>query len=204
MAVEKNVFEVRLFVKGEKVAESNDVALWQAVFSTISRSEEGGDVKKSSGDLLRNCQIDSVSKFAFPALTKFAEMVGIDEATLQGACDPQQEEPYLHLDIRCWAEWVKNVPQRGRSSMSAISLTATLLCLWFQSAGFGNPTLQHVLKILSDIGAEGSNPTRSIKNCSWIQLRGGQMLQLNPAAIAQAVETAKAFCEKRQPKYKTT
>ncbi len=205
MAVKKDAFEVRLFVGNEQVAESTDVKLWQAVFAAISRSEGGGDTKNGSSDFLRDSQIsNAVSRLAGSSLAKFAKTVGVDETILQGACDPQPEEPYLHLDMRCWAEWVKNVPARGRRSVSTIALSATLLCLWFRSADLGDPTLQQSLKVLSNIGAKGNNPSRSVKNCSWLQLRGGQTLQLNPAEIEQAVEVAKAFCGKRPPKIQTT
>jgi hypothetical protein len=199
MTVKKEVFKVRLLVGDEQVAESNDVSLWQAVFAAISRGEEGGDAKDGRRVLSHDSRISTaISTIAEPSLAEFAEVVGIDATVIQGACNPQKEEPYLHLDMRCWDKWTKNVPQRGRSAMSAISLTATLLCLWFRSAGLGNPTMQQSMKILSDIGAEGSNPARSINNCSWLQLRGGQ-LWLNPAAIEQAVEVVRAFCEKRAP-----
>jgi len=200
MAIKKDAFEVRLFVGDEQVAESNDVTLWQAVFSAINQGEEGGDATRDSSDFLRNSQIGDVAPgFADTSLTKFAEMIGTTEAILQGACDPQKEEPYLHLNERCWAEWTKNMPPRGRKAVSAASLAATLLCLWFRSAGIENPTLRQSQNILSIIGAEGKNPARSIKNCSWLQLRGGQVLRLNPAAIEQAIEVVKAFCEKRTP-----
>ncbi len=196
MAIKKDAFEVRLFVGDEQVAESNDVTLWQAVFSAINQGEEGGDATRDSSDFLRNSQIGG---FADTSLTKFAKMIGTTEAILQGAYDPLKEEPYLHLDERCWAEWTKNVPQRGPRAVSSSALAATLLCLWFRSAGIENPTLRQSQNILSIIGAEGKNPARSIKNCSWLQLRGGQVLQLNPAAIEQAIEVVRAFCEKRTP-----
>jgi hypothetical protein len=199
MAVKKDVFEVRLFVGNEQVAESTDIKLWQDVFAAISRSEGGGNTKNDSSELLSDSLIGNAS-----SLAKFAQTVGVNEAILKGACDPQQEEPYLHLDMRCWAEWIKNVPSRGRSAMSTIALPATLLCLWFRSAGLENPTLQQSLKILSNIGAKWTNPTRSVNNCSWLQLRSGQTLQLNPAAIEKAVEVIKAFCEKRPPEIQTT
>lgn len=199
MVVKREVFRVRLFVGEEQVAESNDVKLWQAIFSAINRSEEGSNTANGS-DFSYGRQItDEGLRLTGSALTKFAETIGVDEKTLQGACDPQQEEPYLYLDEHYWSEWVKNMPTRGRKAVSAATISATLLCLWFRSAGLENPTLRQSQNILSAIGAEGKNPTRSIRNCSWLRLRGGQGLQLNPAAIEQAIEIVKAFCEKRTP-----
>ena len=198
MVVKKEVFRVRLFVGDEQVAESNDVTLWQAVFSAIHRSEEGGN--KDDSDFLHNGQNSKLAPgFPNTPLAKFAEMIGVTKSLIQGTCDPQEEEPYLHLDERCWAEWVKNMPQRGRRAVSSSTLVATILCLWFRSVGIENPTLRLSQNILSIIGAEGKNPTRSIKNCSWLQLRGGQTLRLNPAEIEQAIEVVRAFCEKRTP-----
>ncbi len=201
MAVKKEVFRVGLFVGDEQVAESKDVALWQAVFSAINRSEEGGNTIKDGNDFLHNSRISNVALgFADTPLAKFADMIGVTEAMIQGACDPQEEEPYLHLDERCWAEWIKNIPQRGPRAVSSSTLAATILCLWFRSVGIEHPMLRQSQNILSIIGAEGKNPARSIKNCSWLQLRGGQTMQLNPAAIEQAIEVVRAFCEKRPPK----
>lgn len=200
MAIKKDVFKVSLFVGDEQVAESGDVTLWQAVFSAINQGEEGGDATRDSSDFLRNSQIGDVAqRLEDTSLAKFAEMIGITEAILQGACDPQKEEPYLHLDERCWAEWSKNMPSRGPKAVGAASLAATLLCLWFRSAGIEKPMLRQSQNVLSIIGAEGKNPARSIKNCSWLQLRGGQALQVNPAAFEQAIEIVRAFCEKRTP-----
>jgi hypothetical protein len=199
MGIEKNVFEVKLFVKGEKVAESTDVKLWQAVFAAISRSSEEGSVVSSG--LLFDGLLTDAGQIDDPVV-KLAKEIGIDVSTLRGACDTRKAEPYLHLDMHCWGEWRKNVPERGPTAVSTTAIAATLLCLWFRSAGLGNPTLQQSLKVLSNIGAKGNNPSRSVKKCSWLQPRGGQTLQLNPAAIERAVEVAKAFCEKRPPQFK--
>ena len=200
MAVEKDAFEVKLFAKGQQVATSTDVKLWQGVLAAISRSGEEGSVVSSgflSGSLLTDAgQIDD-------PVVKLAKEIGIDVSMLQGACEPQKEEPYLHLDMHCWGEWANNIPERGPASVSTTALASTLLCLWFRSAGLGNPTLQQSQNILSAIGVEGKNTARSIKNCKWLQLRGEQTLQLNPSAIKQAIETARAFCEKRVPKYES-
>lgn len=199
MGIEKNVFEVKLFVKGEKVAESTDYKLWQAVLAAISRSSEEGSV--ASSGFLSDSLLTNVEQIDDP-IVKLAKELGIDVSTLRGACDPRKEEPYLHLDMHCWGEWMKNVPERGPTAVNTIAISATLLCLWFRSADLGNPTLQQSLKVLSNIGAKGNNPSRSIKNCSWLQPRGGQTLQLNPAEIERAIEVAKAFCEKRPPQFK--
>ena len=201
MAIKEDTFEVKLFVGDKQVAESRDVNLWQAVLAAISRSENGSKTQKGDSDILKSGQFnDSLKKLADESLTKLAKTIGVDEAILQGACDPQKEEPYLHFDEHYWAEWAKNLPKRGPNAVSSSTLAATFLCLWFRAAGLGNPMLRQSQNILSELGAEGKNPTRSIKNCSWLQLRNGQILQLNPAAIEQAIEIARAFCEKRSPK----
>jgi hypothetical protein len=204
MAIKEDAFEVKLFVGDKQVAESRDVNLWQAVLAAISRSGDGSNIQKGDSDILQNNHIsDAMQRFADESLANFAKTVGVDKAKLQGACDPQKEEPFMHLDMHHWAEWAKNVPERGRSAIGSSTLAATLLCLWFRSSGQENPTLRQSQKILFDIGIKGNNPTRSIRNCSWLQLRNGQILQLNPAAIEQAIEIARAFCEKRPPKIYT-
>ncbi|MBU1260016.1 MAG: hypothetical protein KJ757_00995 [Planctomycetes bacterium] len=196
MAVAKDVFKVRLFVGDNQVAESDDVKLWQSVFAAINRNEDSGT---TSDSLRLNDNILSGTSQIQEPVIKFAKEIGIDVSMLQIACDPILKEPFMHLDMRCWAEWVKNVPTRGPTAVSAFALSATLLCLWFRSAGLENPTMQQCQTILSAIGLEGKNPTRSIKNCPWLQSRRGQILQLKPAEIDKAVEVAKAFCEKNSP-----
>jgi hypothetical protein len=203
MAIKEDAFEVRLFVGDKQVAESSDVTLWQSVLAAIHRSGDGSKAQKSGSDILQSGQFsDALTGLVDESLTKFAKTIGVDVAILQGACDPQKEEPHLHFDEHYWAEWIRNMPTRGPSAVSSSTLAATFLCLWFRAAGLGNPTLRQSQKILSKLGAEGKNPTRSIKNCSWIQLRNGEMLQLNPAEIEQAIELVKAFCEKRAPQFK--
>ncbi len=92
MTVKENAFKVKLYVHGEQVAESDDVTLWQSVFSAINRSD--GKISTLSGDV-----ISDNSQTSGNSINKFVESLGIDESTIRGALDPQEEEPYLHLDM---------------------------------------------------------------------------------------------------------
>ena len=132
-------------------------------------------------------------------LEEFSKVLGVDIDIVKGACDPIIEEPFMHLDMHFWSEWSKNVPKRGVAAIGAVVLPATLLALWFRKAKLGTLSLKVSQKVLANIGIEGKNPSRSIKNCDWLQLRQGKTIQVNPAEIKKAIEVARAFCEKRAP-----
>jgi len=203
MGINNDVFELRLFVSGEKIAESKDVNLCLSVLSAIKRAEG-----KPTGSGIEDALLQGLDAGALALenkdteLTAFSRMLGVDVPTVQGACDPRKEEPYMHLDIHHWASWKKNMPARGRNAVSPAGLSATLMTLWFQTSELGTPTVRQCQKVLSDIGLEDKHPSRAIGNCEWLQFRGAKTIRLNPSEVDKAVEVAKAFCERRAFKLK--
>lgn len=201
MKIEQKAFKVKLFVNDQVVAESDDISLWQAVLSAISKNTTSQNKSHTTinNHLQDNPLVGDMSAID-DSLMKFSSEIDIDASVLQGACDPQLEEPFLHLDMKCWSSWDKNVPKRGQGAVSSIAVSATMLCLWFKSTGLENPTIKQSQAVLSNINIYGNNPSRSIKNCPWLQLRN-QSVRLNPAEIDNALEVVRAFCEKRPPQF---
>lgn len=201
MAVKEVVFELKLFVDGKQVTDSTDFNLWQSVYKAIKRTEgKTEDTRIESALIGKELIADITDEAEETAVGDLAKMIGVDVPTLEGACEPRKEQPFIHLDMHSWANWTKNLPKRGPGSVSPITLAATLLALWFRISDLGKVTIKHSLKVLADIGAEDRHSTRSIKNCKWLQLRSGKAIQINASEIDKAIEVAKAFCEKRSPK----
>lgn len=198
MGVKDDVFELKLYVGDEVVANSTDLRLWQMVFARISNTDENGNepvLPITIDDGLTNHGIGSINS----ELEKFCKELNVDIEIVKGACDPITEEPFMHLDMHFWSEWSKKLPQRGSTAISSIVLSATLLALWVRKAKLDTLSLKECQKVLVNIGVHGKNHSRSIKNCEWLQLRQGNTIQINPAEIKKAIEVARAFCEKRSP-----
>lgn len=177
----------------EIVAESDDAELWQRVLSAIlgkpakpldPAPAESGQAEGTSGSGLGS---DGT------LLERFANFLKVDVNQLQGACDPVEEEPFMHLDHSAWADWRKRTPERGRAALSAVGIAATLLTLWFKEMKLGNVTFAQISKVLDEIGATYTNPTRSVKNCTWLQLKGNDQVRLHPSHIDKAVAAAQSF-----------
>ncbi len=203
MPIKGNVFELKVYVDGQMIGESNDIGLCLAVLNRLREAEQDGaqiDVGQLGAEI--KTSLDERTPLCSGAIAKFANMLDVDIETIRGVCDPSADEPYIHLDMHAWSDWTRNAPERGRAAVAPAAVAATLLSLWFHCAGLGVPTLRQSRAILNAIGAEGRNPTRSIRHCDWLQLRSGNTIRLNPSAIAQAVEIAKAFCERRAPRSK--
>lgn len=179
------------------VAESHDPTLWQQVLAAISAS--GDSEEKAAETLARGAQkkLDQAGSGigGVSPLAAFAKEIGVEVEKLIGAISPSDEAPFLHLDAHTWAAWAKNNPSRGPASISPTALAATLLILWFRKANMGHATVEQAQAVLQTANVTGSNPTRSIRNCQWLQLRGTNQIVLNAAKIAHAVELARAFCE---------
>lgn len=200
MPVLDDVFEVRVLVNGQVVAQSVDVALCMAVLNRLTGNKGGTDLLQERPSGTASAPMAGGGTIGGDeALAKFTELIGVDSDIVRGACDPSSEEPYLHLDLRTWADWAKKMPERGKASISAATLAATLLSLWFHCAGLGAPNLRASQAILTNIGVLGRNPSRSVKNCDWLQLRPGGTVRVNPASFGKAIEVVKAFCERRVP-----
>jgi hypothetical protein len=200
MGVKDNIFELKLFVGGKEVAESKDVNLCLNVLAAIQRTQcktTGSKIEDIVNEDLNSSILDVDGKDT--ELIAFSKMIEVDIPTLRGACDPKKEEPYMHLDMHHWADWRKSVASRGRNAVGAAALSATLMTLWFQHSGLGTPTVSQCQIVLSEIGVDDNHPSRTIRNCKWLQLRGRKTIQINPSEINNAVEVAKAFCEGRAP-----
>jgi hypothetical protein len=184
------------------VAESQDPVLWQQVLAAISA---GGDSEKNTTETLdrgAHKKLDHAGPSpGIGNVTTFAKDLGVAVEKLTGAISPSEQAPYFHLDLHTWAAWTKNNPARGPNSVSPTALAATLLVLWFRKANLGIPTVEQAQAVLQTANVTGSNPTRSIRNCQWLQLRGANQVVVNPARIAHAVEVARAFCSGEKPNF---
>lgn len=177
------------------VAESEDAGLWQKVLLAITEKKELSiTTEKTDPRAVIEEEVTDRS-----ALGKFADELGLDVATVQGACDPSDTAPFIALDPHCWSDWARNTPERGRGAISPVALAATLLVLWFRKANLGTTTQDQATVLLASINASGSNPARSLRNCEWLQLRNDGSVKLNPARIRKATEVARAFCACEPP-----
>lgn len=173
------------------VAESENPALWQQVLAAITaptspNSDSGIGIRSSSVNVATgSSEVD-----------KMAAEVGVSSAVLIGACAPSAEPPYMHLDLHCWETLKKSTPARGRGAVSAMSLAATALCLWFKHSKRGSPTPAQVQAVLKTIEVAEANPTRAISNCDWLQPRAGGIV-LNPAEISTALRVVREFCTRQ-------
>jgi len=187
------------------VAESEDPLLWQRVFAAIT----GATGERQSGvepNPLRESltvthekshSSQAETSAGGDAVAKLAEQLGITRAELEGACSPNLESPYLHLDSHCWEEMKRQTPERGPNAISPISLSATLLVLWFRVSGLGNATQAQAQEVLGTINLRDPNASRGIQRAEWLQSRPGGVIVLNPAQTSRAMSLARSFCTKR-------
>jgi hypothetical protein len=187
------------------VAESHDTVLWQQVLAAISAvgnsEKKGAEALEPRGQQKRDqtAQLPAIGGLTHSAA--FSKEIGVAEEKLTGAISPSEQAPYLHLDLHTWAAWARNNPARGPSSVSNTALAATLLVLWFRKANLGTATVEQAQAVLQTANVTGTNPTRAIRNCKWLQLRGESQIVINPAKIAHAIELARAFCSSEKPKF---
>ena len=87
------------------------------------------------------------------------------------------------------------MPSRGPNAVGAVVLALTLLVLWKDKAGLGSTAMKEATAVLDTIGVTAKNPTRSINNCEWLQIRNNSVV-LNPAETSKALTVAKAYCSK--------
>ncbi|MFZ1961943.1 MAG: hypothetical protein WAU78_00480 [Roseiarcus sp.] len=209
MSDEKSAIKTTLTIllkAGEiAVAESHDPMLWQQVLAAMSA---GGDSERKVMETLDRGgqkklehvgQLPGIGSAANAAA--FAKELGVATEKLTGAISPSEQEPFLHLDLHTWAAWAKNNPARGPNSISPTALAATLLTLWFRKANLGTATIEQAQAVLQTANVIGTNATRSIRNCQWLQLRGENQIVINPAKIAHAIELARAFCAGDKPTF---
>jgi hypothetical protein len=132
-------------------------------------------------------------------MAAFAAELDVTEEELTGACGPEVEPPYIHLDQRYWEALRKQTGSRGIDAVAPVVLAATLLAIWFKHGVGGSPTVRQCQEVLSTIGLRDQNAARSLNNAEWLQARNGSV-QINPARWSQAVRIAKAYCVKKSPK----
>lgn len=198
----KATLKVILQANDTIVAESEDPALWQEVLLAINKV--GDETNLSSLDTKgEGAQRGTVGESHSTELHRghggadvgqFARLLGIDAASVQGACSPSRVSPYLTLDMHCWNAMKDQTPPRGPGSLSPIAISATLLALWMQTAKLGNATQAEAQKVLGTINLRDANAARSIQGAEWLQARSGGVIVVNPARIKRAVAIAKAFC----------
>jgi hypothetical protein len=197
----KTELAVRLHAGDVLVAESSDPVLWQQVMASITAGRasiqvpagsgrEGGAADPGQGGGRSGAHGDANGPVA-----KLAADIGVTVEALVGALDPQDHAPFIHIDVRNWEAYRKNFPKRGATAVPKITLAATALVLWFRHAGLGNPTQAQAQTALQAINDPEPNPSRSIRNCDWLQSRQDGVT-LNPAQASKARRLLKAFCEK--------
>ncbi len=190
--------KIRLLANDVVVAESSDPNLWQRVLAAVvgggalptgaggseSREQGGG-----SGDPLG---------YSETPIGNLAGKLEIPEDELRGALSPTDGAPYLHLDSRTWEAFKNNFPARGPNAVPAVVLASTALVLWFDELGLEGPSTAQAQAVLGTINVTGKNPTRSLRNCEWLQARNGRVY-LNPARTSRAFAIVRAFCLRQGP-----
>ncbi|MEJ8820039.1 hypothetical protein [Lacibacter sp. H407] len=198
MSTKKAKLTVILKADNTIVAEVEDPILWQKVLSLIHgnllENPIGKNKFQEDGVVAEN--INEVKPKNDSTLSRFSHLIGVSESVLKGALDPSSDPPYLHLDRHCWEAMKKNTPQRGKGAISPTALSATLLCLWFNEIGLGNPIQSQALGVLKVIGVLDKNASRGIKLTPWLQSRPGGVVVINPSQISKAYTIANSFCTK--------
>ena len=180
------------------VAESEDPVLWQRVLVSINSPESGIQIPDADSTGSGLPSFDSTSDTSGSAVDVFAKQLDIDKKVLAGACSPSETKPFIYLDNHHWEALKKNTPERGSSAIGGAILAATLLVLWKSAAKLGDTMLKEAAGVLGTINVTSKNPTRSAKNCQWLQIRNGAVV-LNPAEISKAIIVARAYCLKIPP-----
>ncbi len=193
----KTELKLKLFAGDIEVAESDNVDLWQAVFAAINR----GNGQPTNVDIMSSAiegtgTNEDTEADRDKAIENLARTLEITPDELQGACTPSKEEPYIHLDEQYWEALKANTPRRGPGAISSAVLSATLLALWFKHAGLGQPSLAQAGKVERTINLEDKSRMRSLKNCSWLQIRN-EKITINPAEMSKAIALANAYCTKQ-------
>jgi len=180
------------------VAESEDPVLWQRVLVSINSPESGIQIPDADSTGSGLPSFDSTSDTSGSAVDVFAKQLDIDKKVLAGACSPSETKPFIYLDNHHWEALKKNTPERGLSAINGTTLAATLLVFWKSAAKLGDTMLKEAAGVLGTIDVASKNPSRSVKNCQWLQIRNGVVV-LNPAEISKAIIVARAYCLKIPP-----
>lgn len=188
--------KIQLFANDVVVAESADEVLWRRVLTAMqSGSGDRESLADGDGDEFESDDTHR-RRGGGQGVAGLAKTIGATKDEVIGACEPSKQAPYLHLDAKCWEAFKRNTPVRGRGSVGPTSLVGTLLCLWYKFGGIeGKPTQAQTLEVLNNLGVVDKNPSRTIKNCAWLQSRPDG-IQINPAEMTKAESIARAFIKK--------
>ena len=180
------------------VAEIEDAGLWQRVLSAMGNVDRLDSSKSTPQPWLdaksshEPSLIDDITDVTSP-LERLANQLSIDRSQVEEASAPRTETPSMDLNSHCWEMLVS---QRPGVSIPRIVVPATLLALWFRQAGLGNPTQAQAQALVKAMGIEDHNPSRGIRNSSWLQARPGGQVVINPAEISKAIKLGTCFCSK--------
>lgn len=186
---------LKIILKADEtvVAESDDPTLWQNTLLAINGENKSRIVinPPNSGE--------NAGKENPDAIDKFAEELGVDRDILIGACSPSFEKPYIHLDKHHWEEIKKSPSGKGVRKIGNLVIASSILILWKDIAKLGDVTQIEISEVLNTINVRDKNPTRSLNNCKWLQMRNTKYI-INPSMISNAINLVKAYCLKNQPR----
>lgn len=196
----KATLGIKLFAGEVLVAESEDSALWQEILARIT----GASVAPLVPPAPATPPGGPAALHAAPAprggtpIAKLAAALGLTEADVDSALSPTEEEPFLRIEPRHWSTFIRNMPERGAGAVPAIVVSATAAALWFKAMGRDEVPFDVAKDILGALGAGYKNPTRSINNCAWLQLRGDN-LRLDPRNFPQGEAFLRSFVQGERP-----
>jgi hypothetical protein len=198
MSLKANL-KIVLHANNVVVAESEDPDLWQKVLRAMSAASAGATSLEEMTDATGPLGGDELSRerSSDGAVEMLARELNVSSAVLAGSCDPIVESPYIQLDKHHWEALKRNTPERGQGAVNATVLAATLLVLWKDCAKLGDVKLKETAGVIGTISLESKNPTRSVNNCEWLQLRN-DTIKLNAAQTSKAIQVARAYCTKTQ------
>jgi hypothetical protein len=194
--VVKARLKVQLLADDVIVAESDSSILWQSVLQAMDGDPplKPLDVPPPLEAPLESPADMGSQRPGSDAIGNLARDLKIDRALVEGACGPTLDVPYIHLDRHHWESLKKNTAERGPTAIPGVILAATLLVLWWRSAGkTGTPSIGDITPVLHTLHLSAFNLKRSVENCRWLQLRGAS-IALNPSRFSSAVAVARAYC----------
>lgn len=189
--------KVTLHANDIEVVSTTDASIWLSVMAKITGAKSPRVNDTDEDEAERKVGNDERSKNTDSPLTplaKFADELGVDIERLEAACNPSQVEPFIRLDHKCY-ESFKTAPGQKRTPPTV--LAATLLLLWNRQIAFGEVTTRLCAQVLNSIDVSDKNPSRSLKNCDFIQSKNDTNYKLNPIMLRKAEELALSYCNSR-------
>jgi len=179
------------------VAETEDPQIWQAAFEAIQGGIEASafDARQARPEV---DSIDWVPEEERVAIHAFADELDVQVKDVMAACHPRTIAPYIFLNKLHWEAFKRQIPERGRNSISNAVLAATLLLLWAEKINLERVSLRDAMAVLRAIAARDEHASRAVDNCPWLN-RGYNRMTLNPDEISKAIAIGRAFCLKQAP-----